>query len=78
MIAGIVDAHSTAGSLAALHHAGSVDASTSELAIVVALSANSLTKVVMAFSGGHFKFGLVVTTGILAVVAAAWLGVFIQ
>jgi uncharacterized membrane protein (DUF4010 family) len=78
MIAGIVDAHSTAGSLAALHRAGSLDASTAELAIVIALSANSLTKVVMAFSGRHFKFALLVTTGILAVVAAAWLGVVIQ
>lgn len=76
MVAALVDAHSTAGSLASLHRAGDLDAQTAELAILLALSANSLTKMVMAFSGRHLKFGFSVSVGVLLVTGAAWLGRF--
>jgi uncharacterized membrane protein (DUF4010 family) len=73
-LAAFVDAHSTAASLASLHRAGNLDAQTAELAILLALSANSVTKIVLAFSGRHFRFGLLVTAGVLLVAAAAWSG----
>jgi uncharacterized membrane protein (DUF4010 family) len=72
--AALVDAHSTAGSVAALHKNGAVDGQTALLAIMVALSANSLTKVLLAWSGRQVKYGIAVTLGVLLVAGGAWLG----
>jgi uncharacterized membrane protein (DUF4010 family) len=76
-VASLVDAHSTAASVASLHHDGALDADTAELAIVAALSANTLTKVVLAWSGRHARYGASVTAGVLAIAGAAWLGLFL-
>jgi uncharacterized membrane protein (DUF4010 family) len=73
-IAGFVDAHATAGSVAALHESATIDAQTAVFALLAALSANSLTKILLAFGGRHLKFGLSVTGGVLLVLLAAWLG----
>lgn len=75
--AALVDAHSTAGSVAALHKNGALDEQTAMLAIMVALSANSLTKVLLAWSGRHVKFGIALTLGVLLVAGAAWLGLWL-
>lgn len=72
--AAFVDAHSTAGSVASLHHAGNLAADTAELAIVSALSANTLTKIVLSFTGGHMKYGLWVSAGVMLIAASAWAG----
>jgi uncharacterized membrane protein (DUF4010 family) len=77
-VAGLLDAHSTAGSVAALYRGGSIELGTAQLAILGALSANSLTKLVMAWSGRHVRFGLAVTAGILLVAASAWLGLWLS
>jgi len=74
MTAALVDAHSTAGSVASMHRAGSLDVQTAELALVAALSANTLTKIVLAWTGRHVKYGLAVTAGVLSIAAAAWVG----
>lgn len=70
--AGIVDAHSTAGSIAALHGAGQVGDQAALYASLAALSSNSLTKIVFAWSGGHVRFGSWTTLGVVAIAAAAW------
>lgn len=77
LIAGLVDAHSTTGSVAALHQAAAIDGGTAQLAVLASLSANSLTKVVLAFSGRHVKYGVGVTLGVLLVVLSAWLGAWL-
>jgi uncharacterized membrane protein (DUF4010 family) len=74
LVAGLVDAHSTAGSVAALHQSAAIDTGTAQFALLASLSANSLTKVAFAFSGRQLKFGLSVTLGVLLVALSAWLG----
>jgi uncharacterized membrane protein (DUF4010 family) len=75
--AGLVDAHSTAGSIASMHHARSIDDQMAKVALLVALSANTLTKTVVAWSGRNVRYGVTVTLGSLAVAGAAWLGLLL-
>lgn len=75
--AAFIDAHSTAGSVAALHRAHSIDADTARLALLVALSTNTITKLVLAWSARHVKYGSSVTVGVLLIAAAAWFGVWL-
>ncbi len=44
----LVDAHATSGSIASLHRDASIDSGTAELAILVALSGNTVTKVLVS------------------------------
>lgn len=73
-VAALVDAHSTAGSVASQFRASSISAQTAELAILTALSANSITKVVMAVSSRHKRFALSVIAGVVAIACSAWIG----
>lgn len=73
-IAGLVDAHSTSGALAAMKLTGRISASTAVLAIVVALSTNAVSKILMAALPGGRAFAVRVAGAVVALVAAAWLG----
>jgi uncharacterized membrane protein (DUF4010 family) len=77
-IAALVDAHSTTGSLVTQFRSGSLSAETTRLAVVVALSANSLTKLVMALTSRHLKFSVSVAVAVLSIAAMAWLGVWLS
>jgi uncharacterized membrane protein (DUF4010 family) len=77
-IAALIDAQSTTGSLAAQFHAGTLDANTTRLAVVVALSANSLTKLVMCALSRQPRFILAVASGVLSIAACAWLGLWLS
>lgn len=74
LASGLVDAHATAASVSTLHHSASIDDRTAALAIVVALSSNSATKLVMAVLSGARGYALRVAAGVLAIAGAAWLG----
>jgi uncharacterized membrane protein (DUF4010 family) len=78
VIAGFVDAHSTAGSVAALHKSATLDDTTALLALLASLSANSSTKILLAFSGRQLKFGLTVSAGVLIVALSVWLGFWLS
>ncbi len=71
-VASIVGAHSTAGSVAALHRTQSVDVETARIAILTALSSNTLTKIALAFTGRHMAYALSVSLGVVVIAAAAW------
>lgn len=71
--AGFVDSHSTAGSIAAQHLAGQVDTSNALLASLAALSTNSLSKVALAWTGRHVRFGVWTTVGVLLIALSPWL-----
>ena len=73
-VAGFADTHSAAISAAALAAAGRVRPDQAALAIVVALSANTLTKLVVAWLTGTRRFALALVPGLLAMVGLAWLG----
>lgn len=75
---GFVDAHATTASIATLHQAREIDDEMAGLAIVAALSANTLTKVVIALASGPRAYALRVTIGVLAIAAASWLGLVLR
>lgn len=72
---GFIDAHATTASISSLHQAASLDTATATLAIVAALSTNTVTKILMAFTSGTRPYALRVSAGVLAIAGAAWLGV---
>lgn len=73
-IAGFADAHATAGSAASLHAAGRVSDPLAVSAILIALSTNTVTKVVLAFSSGSRRFAREVSLGLLLVLLSTWGG----
>ncbi|MBK6578322.1 MAG: DUF4010 domain-containing protein [Sandaracinaceae bacterium] len=73
-VAGLVDAHATSASVATLHHNGRLDSESAMLAVVVALSVNTVTKIVMASLSRDRGYALRLSAGVIAIALAAWLG----
>ena len=73
-VAGFADAHSAAVSAASLVTAQKMTAAQAVYPVLAALTTNTATKVVLAFTGGSRAFALAVVPGLLLVVAAAWAG----
>jgi uncharacterized membrane protein (DUF4010 family) len=71
-VAGFADAHAAAASAASLAAAGRVTEEVAVLGVLVALTANTVTKAVLAFSSGDRRFGWQVTQGLLLVLAGTW------
>jgi uncharacterized membrane protein (DUF4010 family) len=76
-VAGLVDTHAAAISVASLVAAGRIPPAEAVLPILLALSTNSLTKMVFAAVGGGRAFALRVVPGLVLVAAAAWAGMLI-
>jgi uncharacterized membrane protein (DUF4010 family) len=73
-LAGIVDAHAAAISIAAMVAAGKMSASAAVAPILAGLTTNTLTKLVLARTTGSRAFALRVIPGLILVVIAAWAG----
>lgn len=73
-LAGLVDTHAAAISIAALVGSGRMTPEQAVPPILAGLSTNTLTKLVFAFSGGQRGFGWRVAPGLFLVAGAAWLG----
>jgi len=76
-LAGLVDTHAAAVSIAALVASSHMTPGQAVLPILAGLSTNTLTKLIFAFSGGRRDFAWRVAPGLLLVTAAAWLGALI-
>jgi uncharacterized membrane protein (DUF4010 family) len=76
-LAGFVDAHSSAISVASLVAAGKMTAGDGVLPILVGFSTNTISKIVLAIVAGGRAFALRVIPGLIFVVAAAWVGMFL-
>lgn len=72
--AGLADAHSISISVAALAAAERIEVPAAVLPILIALSTNTLTKIVLAVINGGKHYALQVVPGLLLTIAAAWLG----
>jgi len=68
------DAHAAAASVASLEAGGRVSRELASLALLLALSTNTLTKVVLAFASGTRRFAWAVAIGLLLVLTSAWAG----
>lgn len=73
-IAGFADTHAPAVSVASLVAGGKLGADAAVVPILLAMSTNTVTKVVLAFTSGGRGFALRIVPGLILTIAAAWLG----
>ncbi len=71
-LAGFGDTHSAAAAVMGLAARGEIDAATLLLAVLLAFSTNSVSKVVAAYAAGGARYGTPVSAGLLLVALAAW------
>lgn len=72
-LAGLADAHAASAAAMALAVRGELDAALLQLAVLLAFSSNTLSKIVAAWVAGGVRYGAPVSADLLAVVLAAWL-----
>jgi uncharacterized membrane protein (DUF4010 family) len=75
--AGFADTHSAAVSVAALVADGRLQPQASVIPILAAVTTNTVTKMVFAFTAGSRAFALHVVPGLILLVAAAWAGALV-
>jgi uncharacterized membrane protein (DUF4010 family) len=73
-LAGLVDAHAAAISIASLVASGRMTAQDAVVPILAGFTTNTMTKVVFASIGGGRAFALRVVPGLVLVAASVWLG----
>jgi uncharacterized membrane protein (DUF4010 family) len=73
-LAGFVDTHSAAISVASLVASGKMTAADAVLPILAGLSTNTISKLVLAGTSGGRSFAVRVIPGLILVVLAAWVG----
>jgi uncharacterized membrane protein (DUF4010 family) len=71
---GFVDAHSAAIAVASLVASGKMTAADAVFPVLVALSTNTVSKIIFAWSSGRGSFALRLIPGLILVAAAAWAG----
>jgi len=78
LLAGFADTHAAAIGVAALVAAGRMDAHEAVVPVLAALTTNTVSKMVAAQVTGGWSFARPVGLGLIALVAAAWLGWGVQ
>ena len=76
-LSGFADTHATAISIASLVSAGKLAPESALFPILLGFTTNTMTKVAVAFTVGGYRFGLKLLPGLVAVVLAAFLGMWI-
>lgn len=76
-VTGLVDAHATAASVASLVTAGKLPLDAALWPIIAGLSTNSLMKAAVAFHAGGSAYAARIVPGLVLVIAAVWLGVWL-
>jgi uncharacterized membrane protein (DUF4010 family) len=76
-VAGLADTHSPAVAAAALAASGKIAPGDAVLPVLAALTANTISKIVVAGISGGPAFALRLTPGLLLVIAAAWAGALV-
>ncbi len=75
---GFADAHAPAVSLAELSAQNRIDSASAQLGILLALSSNTLTKIVVARSAGGPGYARYLVPSLLLMLVALWLGYAVQ
>lgn len=76
VVAGLVDTHAAAISVASLVASGKVLPQDAVLPVIAGLTSNTLSKIIMAAVTGGSAFALRVVPGLVLVALAAWVGTF--
>lgn len=72
--AGLADAHSASASAASLQTSGALTAGAALQAVLLAVSANALTKALVAWTSGGWSYARALWPGLVLMIAALWLG----
>ncbi len=73
-VSGLADAHAMAVASSSLLAAGKISPSLAVVAVLTALSANTLVKAVLAFASGGIPYARRIVPGLALMIAAAWVG----
>jgi uncharacterized membrane protein (DUF4010 family) len=73
-LAGFADAHSATASALTLAHGGAIGPDAVGRYALLAVSTNTVSKILFAFANGGARYGWVVSLGLVAIAAAAWVG----
>lgn len=73
VLVGLLDFHAAAASVLSLAGAGGLSGADTVLALLLALSANTLSKVVAAFASGTRRYGALTGIGLAVILLAAWM-----
>lgn len=76
-VTGLVDAHATAASVASLVKSGKLPLDAALWPVIIGLSTNSLMKAVVAFHAAGSAYAARIVPGLVLVIAAVWLGVWL-
>ena len=76
-LSGFADTHATAISIASLVSAGKLAPESAALPTLLGFTTNTLTKVIVAFAVGGYRFALKLLPGLIVVVLAAFLGMWL-
>ncbi len=76
-ISGFADAHATAASAASLLAAEKIEVEQAIIPIVVGLTTNTITKAIVAFNSGGKAYAFQVVPGLVAMMAAVWVGAWL-
>lgn len=71
-LAGLADAHSSAAAVIGLAARGEIDQATLLVAVLLAFTTNSVSKIVVAYATGGMRYGSIVSAGLALVALAAW------
>lgn len=74
---GFADAHSAAATAAAMALHGSIELSTAMLAVLAAVTANTITKAIVSFAAGGIGFARQLVPGLLLMLAGLYLGAWL-
>jgi uncharacterized membrane protein (DUF4010 family) len=77
-VAGLADAHAAGASAASLNAAGKLGGTWAEIAVLLALTSNTVTKIVLAHAAGPRRFGMRISFAVTAMLAATWAAYAIQ
>lgn len=72
-IAGFVDAHSSTAAISSMSAIGQIDNRSAMIAILLALTTNTMTKAVLAATTGPRRYWLIVNAGLVLVLVVTWL-----
>ena len=76
-VAGFADAHATASSMASLYAVQQLEERAATLGVALAVTSNSVTKIVIALSSGPRPYAWRVVLGVAIVLACTWAGFLI-
>ncbi len=74
-LAGFADAHSAATSALSLAHAGALDDAGLARCVLLAVSTNTVSKMLLAIVNGGVRYGAWTSAGLAAITVAAWVAV---